>query len=195
MKTRELFMGEKEAMLKEEEKEGTSIKAMGQTLKHCTENERNRWCTENQTRNKSAKKNWKAVKKKGGKNNKSLWHDRRPPQGKGVTVHRWMKTSGGKNVEAVPQDVNHSSTVSSRRWPDWNPQRNEEIRQKDDGVLRTRGSAHNPKHTSSSISNGKESVMTWAPGTGSLISPIDDVTHDGSRRMNSEAYTVYKELH
>ena len=48
------------------------------------------------------------------------------------------------------------------------------------------GSAHDPKHTSSSVKHG--SVMAWACMAASRVSSlifIDDVTHDGSSRINS----------
>ena len=55
----------------------------------------------------------------------------------------------------------------------------------------TKGSAHDPKHTSSSVKHSGGSGIAWAfmaaSGVGSLIF-IDDVTHDGSSRMNSEVY-------
>ena len=58
-------------------------------------------------------------------------------------------------------------------------------------VWRKKGSAHDPKHRSVSVKHGVESVMAWAciaaTGVGSLIF-IDDVTHDGSSRMNLEIY-------
>ena len=58
-------------------------------------------------------------------------------------------------------------------------------------MWRKKGSAHDPKHTSSSVKLGGGSVVAWAcmaaSGVGSLIF-IDDVTHDGSSRMNSEVY-------
>lgn len=97
-------MGEKEAMLKEDEKEGTSIEATAQPLKHCTENERNHWCTENQTSNTSAKKSCK--EKRGEKITTvcDVTDDLLKARGEGVTIHHWMKTSGGRNVEAVPQE-------------------------------------------------------------------------------------------
>ena len=55
-------------------------------------------------------------------------------------------------------------------------------------VWRKKESAHDPKPTSSSV---KHDVMAWAcmvsSGTGSLIF-IDNVTHDGSNKVNSEVY-------
>ena len=51
------------------------------------------------------------------------------------------------------------------------------------------GTAHDPKHTTSSVKHGGGSVIAWAyiaaSGTGSLVS-IDDVAADKSSRMNSE---------
>ena len=56
-------------------------------------------------------------------------------------------------------------------------------------MWRKKGSAHDPKHMSSSVKHFGESVMLWAcmaaSGFGSLMF-IDDATHDGSSRMNSE---------
>ena len=56
-------------------------------------------------------------------------------------------------------------------------------------MLRKKGSAHDPKHTISSVKHGGGSVMAWpcmaASGVCSLIF-VDDVTDDGSGRMNSE---------
>ena len=54
-----------------------------------------------------------------------------------------------------------------------------------------KGSAHDPKHTSSPVKHSEGSVMAWpcmaSSGVGLLIF-IDDVTHDGRSRMNSEVY-------
>lgn len=54
-----------------------------------------------------------------------------------------------------------------------------------------KGTAHDPKYTTSSVKHGGGSVIAWAcmatTGTGSLVF-IDDVTNDGSSRMNSEVY-------
>ncbi len=58
-------------------------------------------------------------------------------------------------------------------------------------VWRRKGTAHDPKHTTSSVKHGGGSVMAWAcmaaSGTGSLIF-IDVVTADKSSRMNSEVF-------
>lgn len=58
-------------------------------------------------------------------------------------------------------------------------------------VWRRKGTAHDPKHTTSSVKHGGGSVMAWAcmaaNGTGSLVY-IDDVTADKSSRMNSEVF-------
>ncbi len=61
-------------------------------------------------------------------------------------------------------------------------------------VWRRKGTAHDPKHTTSSVKHGGGSVMVWAcmaaSGTGSLVF-IDDVTADKSSRMNSEVFGQY----
>ena len=53
------------------------------------------------------------------------------------------------------------------------------------------GTAHGPKHTTSSVKHSGWCVMAWActaaTGTGSLVF-TDDVTADSSSRMNSELY-------
>ena len=58
-------------------------------------------------------------------------------------------------------------------------------------VWRREGTAHDPKHTTSSVKHGGGSVMAWAcmaaNGTGSLVF-IDDVTADKSSRMISEVF-------
>uniref|UniRef100_A0A668AJA3 Heteroous nuclear ribonucleoprotein L like n=1 Tax=Myripristis murdjan TaxID=586833 RepID=A0A668AJA3_9TELE len=58
-------------------------------------------------------------------------------------------------------------------------------------VILLKGTAHDPKQSTSSVQHGAGSVMAWAcmadSGTGSLVF-IDDVTADGSSRMNSDGY-------
>uniref|UniRef100_A0A8C5MV28 Transposase Tc1-like domain-containing protein n=1 Tax=Leptobrachium leishanense TaxID=445787 RepID=A0A8C5MV28_9ANUR len=65
-------------------------------------------------------------------------------------------------------------------------------------VWRRKGTAHDPKHTTSSVKHGGGSVMAWAcmaaNGTGSLV-VIDDVTADKSRRMNSEVFRAILSAH
>ena len=56
-------------------------------------------------------------------------------------------------------------------------------------VWRRKGTAHDPKHTTSSVKHGGGIVMAWACMTayGSLVF-IDDVTADKSSRINSEVF-------
>ena len=54
-----------------------------------------------------------------------------------------------------------------------------------------KGTAHDPKHTTSSVKHGGGSVMAWA---GSLVF-IDDVTADKSSRMNSEVFRAILSAH
>ena len=65
-------------------------------------------------------------------------------------------------------------------------------------VWRRKGTAHDPKHTTSSVKHGGGSVMVWAcmaaNGTGSLVF-IDDVTADKSSRMNSEVFRAILSAH
>uniref|UniRef100_A0A8C5LTA8 Transposase n=1 Tax=Leptobrachium leishanense TaxID=445787 RepID=A0A8C5LTA8_9ANUR len=66
-------------------------------------------------------------------------------------------------------------------------------------VWRRKGTAHDPKHTTSSVKRGGGgSVMAWAcmaaNGTGSLVF-IDDVTADKSSRMNSEVFRAILSAH
>ncbi len=65
-------------------------------------------------------------------------------------------------------------------------------------VWRRKGTAHDPKHTSSSVKHGGGSVMAWAcmaaSGTGSLVF-IDDVTADKSSRINSEVFRAIISVH
>uniref|UniRef100_A0A8C5R1Q5 Transposase n=1 Tax=Leptobrachium leishanense TaxID=445787 RepID=A0A8C5R1Q5_9ANUR len=65
-------------------------------------------------------------------------------------------------------------------------------------VWRRKGTAHDPKHTTSSVKHGGGSVMVWAcmaaNGTGSLVF-IDDVTADKSRRLNSEVFRAILSAH
>uniref|UniRef100_A0A8C5Q1T4 Transposase n=1 Tax=Leptobrachium leishanense TaxID=445787 RepID=A0A8C5Q1T4_9ANUR len=63
-------------------------------------------------------------------------------------------------------------------------------------VWRRKGTAHDPKHTTSSVKHGGGSVMAWAcmaaNGTGSLV--FIDVT-DKSSRMNSEVFQAILSAH
>uniref|UniRef100_A0A8C5Q2J1 Transposase Tc1-like domain-containing protein n=1 Tax=Leptobrachium leishanense TaxID=445787 RepID=A0A8C5Q2J1_9ANUR len=65
-------------------------------------------------------------------------------------------------------------------------------------VWRRKGTAHDPKHTTSSVKHGGGSVMAWAcmaaNGTGSHVF-IDDVTGDKSSRMNSEVFRPILSAH
>ena len=65
-------------------------------------------------------------------------------------------------------------------------------------VWRRKGTAHDPKHTTSSVKHGGGSAMVWAcmaaNGTGSLVF-IDDVTADKSSRMNSEVFRAILSAH
>ena len=65
-------------------------------------------------------------------------------------------------------------------------------------VWRRKGTAYDPKHTTSSVKHGGGSVMAWAcmaaNGTGSLVF-IDDVTADKSSRMNSEVFRAILSAH
>ncbi len=65
-------------------------------------------------------------------------------------------------------------------------------------VWRRKGTAHDPKHTTSSVKHGGGSVMAWAcmaaSGTGSLVF-IDDVTADKISRMNSEVFRAILSAH
>ena len=64
-------------------------------------------------------------------------------------------------------------------------------------VWRRKGTAHDPKHTTSSVKHGG-SVMAWAcmaaNGTGTLVF-IDDVTADKSSRINSEVFRAISSAH
>ena len=65
-------------------------------------------------------------------------------------------------------------------------------------VWRRKGTAHDPKHTTSSVKHVGGSVMAWpcmaANGTGSLVF-IDDVAADRSSRMNSEVFWAILSAH
>ena len=65
-------------------------------------------------------------------------------------------------------------------------------------VWRRKGTAHDPKHTPSSVKHGGGSVMAWAcmaaNGTGSLVF-IDDVTADKSSRIHSKVFWAILSAH
>ncbi len=123
----------------------------------------------------------------------------------------FMKDFMITSTEATPEDANHSL---ARRIgsPGWNLYRDEpqkfwdnvlwtdetkiNLYQSDEKatVWRKKGSAHDPKHTSSSEKDSGGNVMAWAcmasSGTGSLIF-IDYVTHDGSSKINSKVHRKF----
>ncbi len=123
------------------------------------------------------------------------------------------------NTEGSPQDVNHwwaSKTgirdrlefakrhlkKPSQFWNNilWTDETKINLYQSDGKrrVWRRKGTAHDPKHTTSSVKHGGGSVMAWAcmaaSGTGSLVF-IDDVTADKSSRMNSEVFRAILSAH
>ncbi len=121
------------------------------------------------------------------------------------------------NTEGSPQDVNHwwaskqegqirvcqtTSKKPSQFWNNilWTDETKINLYQSDGKrrVWRRKGTAHDPKHTISSVKHGGGSVMAWAcmaaSGTGSLVF-IDDVTADKSSRMNSEVFRAILSAH
>ena len=150
-------------------------------------------------------------------------HHKQSPSGKGegISVNRFEEKRN--NIEAIPQDANHSSVVRIRKWDDnlqrrifteishkisvlWTDETKINLYQSDGKaeLWRKKGSAHDPKHTSSSVKHGGGSVMAWAcmaaSGVGSLIL-TDDITHDVCSRMNLQkstekcVQTKWEELH
>ncbi len=122
------------------------------------------------------------------------------------------------NTEGSPQDVNHWWASQNRKarlefakrhlkkpsqfWNNilWTDETKINLYQSDGKrrVWRRKGTAHDPKHTTSSVKHGGGSVMAWAcmaaSGTGSLVF-IDDVTADKSSRMNSEVFRAILSAH
>ncbi len=122
------------------------------------------------------------------------------------------------NTEGSPQDVNPLVSLKNRKarlefakrhlkkpsqfWNNilWTDETKINLYQSDGKrrVWRRKGTAHDPKHTTSSVKHGGGSVMAWAcmaaSGTGSLVF-IDDVTADKSSRMNSEVFRAILSAH
>lgn len=222
MKTRELSMGEKQAIVKLR-KEGKSTRAIGQTL------------------GIASTTIWKVLKKK---ETTGVLSNRRPtgrPRKTTVVddrnIVRAVKKTPKTSVSDITNDLHSAgvkvsqSTVGRRlreqkyrghttrckpliscknrkarlkfakKYRDepqkfcntilWTDETKINLYQSDGKakVWRKKGTAYDPKHTSSSVKHGGGNVMAWAcmaaSGTGSLIF-IDDVTDDGSSRMNSE---------
>uniref|UniRef100_A0A8C5N2V1 Transposase n=1 Tax=Leptobrachium leishanense TaxID=445787 RepID=A0A8C5N2V1_9ANUR len=99
-----------------------------------------------------------------------------------------------KNRKARLEFAKQHLTKPSQFWSKINLYQSDGKRR----VWRRKGTAHDPKHTTSSVKHGGGSVMAWAckaaNGTGSLIF-IDDVTADKSSRMNSEVFRAILSAH
>ena len=60
-------------------------------------------------------------------------------------------------------------------------------------MWRKKGTANDPKHTTSSVKLGGGGVMAWACMAVSRTAPLnfnDDLMYDGSSRMNLEGYKI-----
>jgi hypothetical protein len=214
MKTRELSMGEKQAIVKLR-KEGKSTRAIGQTL------------------GIASTTIWNVLKKKETigvlSNRRRTGRPRKTTVVDDRNIVRAVKTTPKTSVSDITNDLRCKGRLREQKYRGhttrckplissknrkarlklakkyrdepqkfwntilWTDETKINLYQSDGKakVWRKKGTAYDPKHTctSSSVKHGGVNVMAWAcmaaSGTGSSIF-IDDVTDDGSSRMNSE---------
>ena len=224
MKTRELSMGEKQAIVKLRE-DGKSIRAIAQTLaiasttiwnvlkkkettgvlsnRRGTGRPRKTAAVDDRNIVRAVKKDPKTtvsdisnnLQRAGVKVSQSTVRRRLHEQKYRGYTRRCKPLISKKNRKARLEFAKKYRDEPQKFWDKvfWTDETKINLYQSDGKakVWRKKGSAHDPKHTSSSVKHSGGNVMAWAcmasSGTGSLIF-IDDVTHDGSSKMNSEVY-------
>uniref|UniRef100_A0A3B1IQX0 Transposase Tc1-like domain-containing protein n=1 Tax=Astyanax mexicanus TaxID=7994 RepID=A0A3B1IQX0_ASTMX len=224
MKTRELSMREKQAILKHR-KEGKSIRAIGKTLGIATTtiwnvlkkkettgvlSNRRRTGRPRKTTPTDERRIVLAVKKNPKTTVSQITSDlhRAGVKVSQSTVRRRLReqTYGGHTARCKPliSSKNRKARLEfARKYRDepqtfwntvlWTDETKINLYQSDGKakVWRKKGTAQDPRHTSSSVKHGGGNVMAWAcmaaSGTGSIIF-IDNVTDDGSSKINSEVY-------